>query len=117
MNANELYINKFYLINGDVCKFEDRHWYNIGECILFIEDIKPIPLTEEWLLKFGFFTTKTGKLIDATLPNFRFSLHKSGNYDGFLFCEKDNVITNIDYVHQIQNLYFALTNEELKINI
>jgi len=115
MNANELYINKFYLINGDVCKFEDRHWYNIGECILFIEDIEPIQVTEEWLLKFGFKHIK---------DNWYNIFSNENTFNVYLFTDKrfrieivNQSICVLNHVHQLQNLYFALTNKELKINI
>ena len=72
----------------------------------------PIPLTEEWLLKFGF--EKKG--CNWELPNFRFHVNKSVNYDGFLFCDGYSVITEkIQHVHQLQNLYFALTQKELTL--
>lgn len=74
--------------------------------------IEPILLTEEWLLNFGF------------VPN-GFSMVK-GEFDveiwleseiGHTFKWNDFVISiSLKYVHQLQNLYFALTNEELIIN-
>lgn len=82
------------------------------------EDYIPIPLTEEWLLKFGFTKSKknfslgvhqklfSGVMIfifDKLLQKWIFSI---GKY-------KD--ITRVQYVHQLQNLYFALTGEELKL--
>ena len=68
-----------------------------------------IPLTEEWLLKFGF------EKLEGWDDTFFFQLNNiqiadynvSGyDYDGF----------NIKHIHQLQNLYFALTGEELTIN-
>ena len=74
---------------------------------------KPIPLTEEWLLKFGF----------KYYVNFNNEYLKKGNI--FFFGKKNalcqigeynhDCIINITYVHQLQNLYFALTGEELTI--
>ena len=72
----------------------------------------PIPLTEEWLIKFGF----NKKLGNYELENFRFHINKPFNYNGFLFCEGYSVLTDkIKHVHQLQNLYFSLTNEHLTI--
>ena len=84
-----------------------------------IEEYKPIPLTEEWLLKFGFkevkneprqwFRIKTKKLsvyLEISLKEKRATLYKD-NYN----CYSDCVFPK--YVHQLQNLYFALTGEEL----
>ncbi len=69
-------------------------------------DFKPIPLTEEWLVKFGF-----KKLRDELYTQNNIEVwHKDS---GFYHTEM-NVGLNLDYVHQLQNLYFALTGEELK---
>jgi hypothetical protein len=81
--------------------------------IFSIRDIEPIILTEEILLKFGF----EKKLRNYELQNLRFHLNKPIDYDGFLFCEGSIAITDkIQHVHQLQNLYFALTGEELIFN-
>jgi len=72
------------------------------------ENLKSVPLTEDWLLKFGFIK------LEGWDDTFFFQLNNvqileyniSGyDYDDF----------NIKNVHQLQNLYFALTGEELTI--
>ena len=69
---------------------------------------KPIPLTEEWLVKFGFDNLGAyGWGIGYFHIRFR-NIHK------FHF-PLENRLVRIKYVHQLQNLYFALTNEELII--
>jgi hypothetical protein len=72
----------------------------------------PITLTEEWLLKFGF------EHEDDYLE-LQINEHLSIIYVGYLALMIDGVIiqlnnTNSDKVHQLQNLYFALTGEEIK---
>lgn len=80
------------------------------------DELKPIPLTEEWLIKAG--------AIKRT-----FTAEFIGDYDSFAIgnYELSNIYNNvwgiigIDmspllYVHQLQNLIFALTNTELTIN-
>lgn len=69
---------------------------------------KPIQLTEEWLIRFGF---------EKLIPNG--SVYKLGDFHiqdfsplGFYECANH---IKIEYVHQLQNLYFALTGEELKL--
>ena len=76
---------------------------------------KPIPLTEEWLIKFGF--DKAG------INVFRWYKKSGRNYHTFHLNQKSSIGTfyysrsriQINYVHQFQNLYFALTGEELTI--
>ena len=77
-----------------------------------LKHIKPIPLTEEWLLDFGF--EEKSKSKDFYLGNFRFNILKPANYNGFIFCDGYDVITDrIKYVNQLQNLYFDLKGERL----
>ena len=90
---------------------------------------EPIPLDEEWLLKFGFnhFPEMIHEFRKDTDCGFNISLSKmpyrwcfyrhecplSSSYDN----DKGTYITDrFKYVHQLQNLYFALTGEELTIN-
>lgn len=87
-------------------------------------DWEPIPLTEERLESMGISTMKDmpAKL---TIAQRSFNLYKnlmrdaSGRYKGYSLCMKtENGSTAhifIYYVHQLQNIYFALTGEELTI--
>ncbi len=82
--------------------------------------IKPIPLTKEWLLKFGFLIEENGDVdfsfdfINYGLSKFeidqKYYLHIDGNFD------RTETDTRIEYVHSLQNLFFALTGEELTIS-
>jgi hypothetical protein len=77
--------------------------------------IKPIPLTEEWLLKFGFeleddkiyYHLDSYEDIYITKTSYSFSIYNATHFT--------NIKQGIKHVHQLQNLYFALTNEELKL--
>lgn len=74
--------------------------------------ITEIPLTEDWLLKLGFELDD-----DFDDYNFGFMSIKKEN-DNFYYNPiseyYDSMKIQISYVHQLQNLYFALTCEELK---
>ena len=73
----------------------------ILRCVNNPLDFEQILLTEEWLLKFGFKKGLKGwfKKLDN---NCKFNL----------YMYNDNLY---EHVHLLQNLYFALTNEELTI--
>lgn len=64
-----------------------------------------IPLTEEWLLKFGF-EKKTSSFVIYPVSI------KKQTKDAFFYTPAS---LHLEYVHQLQNLYFALTGEELSI--
>jgi hypothetical protein len=72
--------------------------------------VKPIPLTEEWLLKFGF--KKNYKLGLYYKGGHAIDIHREGNAE-FYTGEYGGWFVFIEHVHQLQNLYFALTGEEL----
>jgi hypothetical protein len=74
---------------------------------------KPIPLTEEWLLNFGF---EKDERNEYWFWKNCISVSVLG-YIELLSFNKQSFKTNLklDYVHQLQNLYFALIGEELTI--
>ena len=81
-----------------------------------INSISPIPLTEEWLARFGFRHKKTEKANSYTKYFFMINFVTEGRYKGKTFIKVANFkpdINNFLYVHQLQNLYYALTGEEL----
>jgi hypothetical protein len=71
--------------------------------------VDAIPLTEEWLSKFGFKIWDRNKWSDLGM-----NIVLLENGDNFLFLANQRHV-NIFYVHQLQNLYFVLTGEELTI--
>lgn len=83
--------------------------------------ILPVILTEEWLEEAGFrrdegrFTYKLTIAYEDS--NYPCTLQQSGS--GIQICRSGigAACPNIEYVHQLQNLYFALVGEELEINI
>jgi hypothetical protein len=76
---------------------------------------EPISLTEEWLIKAGFKRSEAedvvyyqhGKLVICNWDNKGFIMSNAFSFD---------LRVELKTVHQLQNLYFALTGEELKIN-
>ena len=71
---------------------------------------KPIPITEEWLLKFGFFKHNNAYVLEKpneNIMNFKFSIWNDFTYNSSEFP------VELKYVHQLQNLHFALTGTHL----
>lgn len=67
--------------------------------------INPIPLTEEWLIKFSYSNYPHGDAL--FLPG-----HLIWKCNDLLIDDKNGIV--LKYVHQLQNLYFALTGIELQ---
>jgi hypothetical protein len=78
--------------------------------------VKPIPLTEEWLIKFGINKYSDKHYILEILNRGRLNFYTEkdkvsveiGNKSGYSFG-----YPKIKYLHELQNLYFALTGQEL----
>ena len=72
---------------------------------------EPITLTEEWLINFGFNYAQGEEVYECiwSLKGFEFWQHDEG------FCHDFFNGGDIDYVHELQNLYFALTKTELQL--
>ncbi len=113
-----------YLIIDELDK--RKQWYEVSEIdhddlyVLGIkdemnQDYQPIQITEKWLLNFGFLIVETNKCVEAFRENFRYSIQQVNNSEQWFWCDGKNVITNLKYIHQLQNLYFAITGEELTI--
>jgi hypothetical protein len=106
MEANELRINNYILTERGVTIIIGINPYKTG-------NYKPIPLTEQWLKDFGF-----EQNIPAASREYIFKDCKLINHykNGFLFImdiwDRGKMI---NYVHTLQNLYFALTGKELLI--
>jgi hypothetical protein len=135
MKASELRIGNLVDLGNRIAKvIEIAHLgcvvVDLEETQDTIEDyerIKGIPLTEEWLYKFGFKNIDKGDndYITYTDSNHDYYLQidvrrKDGKYlilDNSFDDLRAFSMVDIMYVHQLQNLYFALTGEELILNI
>lgn len=85
------------------------------------DHLEPVPLTEDWLIKMGFIADTTvwnvwrkdevalikkGIFVDVAFFDFLFNDdHKNGTASA----------VSLMFVHQLQNLYYALKKEELTI--
>jgi hypothetical protein len=114
---------------GNYVKFDNHEdeYYKVSGCdISELSDelidlnASPIPLTEEWLLKFGFIrhhydyandVIYIKNIADNEIDNAEFEWGVYPNELGSGIQIKNR--KSLKYVHEIQNLYFALTGEEL----
>jgi hypothetical protein len=104
IEVKEIRIGNFTKVtkNGIISQFEIDDFD-------YLKEHEFIPLTEEWLLKFGFNKWKDKKI--WTCKKVMIYFHAK---EEFCFGRASNR-TKLKYVHQLQNLYFALTGEELTI--
>lgn len=111
MNIKELRIGN-YLIDSRNNEIHVVSGNTIHSLEYSISDIlKPILLTEKWMFDLGYIKikgvhrtySKTNYNDNSTIYNFSDYIHQTTG-------------VNIKYVHQLQNIYFALTNDELIYN-
>lgn len=83
--------------------------YRVNTDDEFSPCLLPITLTEEWLVKLGFKFNSDSNVY--SIDNF-FIYTEAYNK---IIITYDCLMRSVEYVHQLQNLYFALTGEELTI--
>ena len=103
----DLYEDKHILVESICSKNNDIFNSTAGD--IPIHSIRPIPLTEELILRFH--AIKTGSNYHVGV----LTLWKNIN-DGFYYFRYDGFAEKIDFVHKLQNLYFALTQTELTLS-
>lgn len=123
-----------YEIYGISSEFPILNTIKFGVGVVTWDNIKPIELTEEWVLKFGFIMLNNndfpinGWFEKKYLTNEHEPLITSWvsiminlNSNSCVICDENpdemgaNTKMPIKYVHQLQNLFHSLTNEELTI--
>jgi len=87
-------------------------------------ELKPIPLTEDWLLRMGFEISPDELQDSWEGVSWQYKIHDfymlsnpvfyfAYNHDNHIEYFTDDAM---EYVHQLQNLFYALVGEELTIN-
>jgi hypothetical protein len=107
MKNTELRIGNIVKRNGLIVTVDEQTFWDMKNNP---DQYKPVPLTEEWLLRLGFekkqpnYTWYRKNRVTINVFNdVAFRLNTNG------YC----VYKPFKHVHQLQNLYFALTGEEL----
>lgn len=86
------------------------------------KDIKPIPLTEEILLKCGFenkmnlmYISIFEGMLCISINDFSYGLYSTEQRFNIGLSYTNS--SKIEYLHQLQNLYWSLTQKELQIEL
>ena len=102
-------LKEYYDDDGEMC---------CGQGFMGIDGIEPIPLTEEWLLKFGWAKEEVYANTYVDNTSFRQAVLSYDINNKVFGIESDYDFIEIDhikYVHSFQNLIFALTGNELTL--
>ncbi len=98
-------------------QWEAGDWYQKGESCMTDDAIEPIKLTDEWIQKFGFnYKDGAAEYGEERKNGVNLYIHdEDPGYFHFRMGNFEGQPTEIKWVHQLQNLYFSLTGEELII--
>jgi len=125
IKSNEIRLGNLFIgYNDKAFKWGLDDFDLIGNNVYVDEVIKsPILLTPEILAKCGFVsvgnTGTSDNWFSDELGETNLMIRIGGNGLITLYIKAKELVslTNIIYLHQLQNLYFALTGEELTINL
>jgi len=111
------YDNRVFEIDTIAKEFPTLNTIDFGIGVVDWNNIEPIPITEEWLIKFGFifvqFSLKKDYKKFISIEGIRINIYKD---IPCAFIVLNRSTKQLKYIHQLQNLYFALTQKELEIN-
>jgi len=118
IDHSEIRIGNLVYMFGDAVSLTKEHMI-----YLLMEDKQPHPitLTEEWLTKFGYsYANENGQKFYWHIEMPYFQLRRDDEDCWLLWYDEDSMEAlickeEIKYVHQLQNLYYALTGTELEI--
>ncbi|HFK5582149.1 TPA: hypothetical protein ACG0AV_002079 [Elizabethkingia anophelis] len=106
MNPAELRIGNYVKVKGLINPRQV-----LIQDLVDASNISPIHITEEWLLKLGFEHTTIIYVKGMVLR--LVDKHLVGGFEDNEYGIEHEV--KINYVHQLQNLFYALTGQELKL--
>ncbi|WP_288373977.1 hypothetical protein [uncultured Chryseobacterium sp.] len=116
----DLRLGNLVQYDGKIFKVKEIRNYIIvcdrgkGNVDFTVNEISPIELTEDWLLKFGYEPTTLGYWSNGKIEIGYTTTDDNIHYEYISITHKTEM-TNLKYVHQLQNLFFAFTGEELTI--
>lgn len=141
MKENEIRIDNYFQFigsgcdyeKGEIIRFHRRIWEELYQGIVKLEDIKPIPLTHDILLACGFAHIQNGLYLNGN--QYHLQVYRDGKdgtwFDGIenrnfqdgkallsvnVLCRGNYVCKGIDYLHELQNIYYDLKKSEMPID-
>lgn len=91
---------------------EEYFCLNTNSDHIYLGHYKPIPLTEKWLIDFEMTSLE---FKDRYFIKDDFSIDYNRVHKNFYFNIGYDYGVMIEYIHELQNLYFALVGEELTL--
>jgi hypothetical protein len=120
-NLHEYHIKDEHSDEWIICDIDaiDLHELSDGK---FLDDYRPLKITEEILLRFGFKRFEIDGVVgfDFFRSNEKTIWYEIGDFliiqwgdDSPFFYSRHNLRIEIKYVHKLQNIYFEIESKEL----
>lgn len=112
-------IHRVSAIKGNVIEtqpFSSLSWTSLfeGTGVSPYLTVVPFRITQDWLVRLGFkLESKEGELSLYSHTETNNFLHLNGNTAKFIF--DSTVLLQMEYVHQLQNVFYILTGQELSL--
>jgi hypothetical protein len=104
LNASDSFFAKVKKLDYSRCYYGQFH--------SAYSDLKPIPITEEWLIKFGFnLVVKEGNQGEFRV----YQLNEITYNTNHGWWWRHQLTVQPKYVHELQNLFFAIIGTELEL--
>ena len=109
MKKNEVRHGNLVIYGGHQTTIDEKE---IIHFVRFSDKYEPIPLTEEWLIEKMKFHKQNNQIYSIGLKLF-ISWWNTNSIE--IDINGEVLEINCKYVHELQNIYFALTGEELTL--
>lgn len=120
MKAEELRIGNLVLIDGETRQISGiigeliyAHHTDAHKVLNAPDSVFGIPITEDWLIKFGF-ENQSEHLYRRVTNDFAFAFSITRVSNNSWAFPMFAIRRPIKFVHELQNLYFSICDEELK---
>ena len=111
IDPKELRIGNYLLSGGEAIQIDAAHLCDLLTSEYYLLGHTQIPITPEWLERLGFAVGK--RSIYKDFGFFEIEYERDQLYIGIN--EYQDSLYHIQYVHQLQNLVYSLTGQELII--
>jgi len=112
MEVTELRIGNLVKMHNKIIVMDNRIFHAVIHGFKGYEP-KPVKITENWLLKFGFIKTSVNDFFLGNMSIRLITERRNGVEMVMIFVNDHIINTRMKYIHQLQNLWLVLKEQEL----
>lgn len=124
VKENEIMCGNYFIHNDNWCsrehkgifQFDSQHFFELHECTFYLENVSPIPLTKDILIRCGFENYESEHF--CLIESRNIMLYKRDS-EWLLMASDRNTTnkctSNIKHLHTLQNLVKLLCNQTIEL--